>query len=276
MARQAQRLRGDVHADDLAGVGVEQQPGHVVARPAAVVEDDLVGVVTPEPAELAVERVLVEAPLQVGGRVLGVLEGNRVDGEPVPVVVDRRRGVRLALRFDRRRVAGEVEVALVVGVAEAAEGLAGRLSDGGGVHGGGSVVPRQPIHSRFRGCEPAPGCVLGRPGSAAARPPCVLAMLGSRSRNPAVDWVDGARAARFRRPKLSRCALPIAYVPGGGSTASGTRTPFGGRGSSPPRSPSPTWSGASSSTRCSASSPTCGAITTARWSSTTAAGPATT
>ena len=69
--------------------------------------------------------------------------------------------------------------------ARPARGCARRAARTAAVRGAGEgareLVPRPPMHTRSGGCKPSPGGVLSRPGSAATRAPCVLAMLGFRA-----------------------------------------------------------------------------------------------
>ena len=67
--------------------GVDRQPGEVVAGSTAVIEHDLAVVFAPEPGELAEQRVLGEAPLEVAARSSAAEEGRSAHRVAAPVGV---------------------------------------------------------------------------------------------------------------------------------------------------------------------------------------------
>ena len=89
IARQLERPRRHVEADDLLRAGVQRVAGEIVARPAAVVEDHLAVVLTPQPCELAEQRVLLEPPLEERLGIAGPRERLGRDRVLGPVLVDR-------------------------------------------------------------------------------------------------------------------------------------------------------------------------------------------
>ena len=102
-ARQGQSSFGHVDADKPSRAGVDGQSGEVVSGSTAVIENDLAVVLTPEPGELAEQRILGEAPLEVAAGPAATEEGGSADRVPSPVGVHRR-GLDSSRSLYRRRV----------------------------------------------------------------------------------------------------------------------------------------------------------------------------
>jgi len=87
--REVERRLAGIDADRLAGVTVDEEPHEIVAGAAAVVEDRMLGVISPQAHESVEERVLGVSPVEIGERFAGRTEWLRAGGVVRPVCLGR-------------------------------------------------------------------------------------------------------------------------------------------------------------------------------------------